>query len=298
LGVLDKKVVIVTGAGRGIGRTTALAIATEGGDVVVNDIGIDPSGNEGMSWAETTAADIRKRGGSAISHTQSIGEDSTSTTLVSMALNKFGRLDGIVNNAGMLRDKIFHKLTPEDWDIVMNVNLRGSFLLARAAARVFRDQHAGSMVHITSGVGLIGNVGQANYAASKLGLVALSTSVALDLKPFGVRSNCVAPFAWNDKMAHLPIEKKYIDEARQFSPEQIAPLIVCLLSDLSAGVSGQIFGIAGNEVCIYSQARPVRVLRHTEPWSATALAHEALPFLRPSFSGPERTVDVFNWYSK
>jgi len=195
--MLAGKVAVVTGAGSGIGRAVAVAMAEAGAKVLINDIGVSLAGEGGSaSPAEQTRQIIVQQGGEAAISTESVAEWPSAQRIVADALDHFGRIDIVVNNAGILRDAIFHRMRPEDWLAVINVHLNGSFFVSRAAAEHFRAQGSGAFVHMTSTSGLIGNIGQANYAAAKLGITALSKSIALDMKRFGVRSNCIAPFAW------------------------------------------------------------------------------------------------------
>ena len=193
--MLDGKVAIVTGAGGGIGRAIAIGLARAGAAVVINDLGVSLSGDGGSaSPAEGTLAEITSFGGRAIVNTDSVGDWDSAQRIVETARREFGGLHIVVNNAGILRDAMFHKMEPADWLSVLNVHLNGTFFVSRAAAPLFREQSGGSYVHMTSASGLVGNVGQANYSTAKLGIVALSKSIALDLARYNVRSNCICPF--------------------------------------------------------------------------------------------------------
>ena len=250
---LDGKAVIVTGAGRGIGREIALLAAAEGAKVVVNDLGgaADGSGKSSGPVEEVVEL-IRQKGGTAVPNFDTVAEPSAAATIVKTALDHFGKLDGVVNNAGILRDAIFHKMSVVDFELVIKVHLFGSFYVSHAAARLFREQGSGVFVHFTSTSGLVGNLGQANYAAAKLGIVGLSKSIALDMARFNVRSNCVSPFAWSRLIGTIPTnteeEKARVARIQAMGPEKIAPLCVFLLSDQAKDVTGQIFAVRMNEI--------------------------------------------------
>src|ERR1700747_912247 len=205
--IVAGKVAIVTGAGRGIGRGIALLLAQEGARVVVCDIGasLDGAGTD-TGPAKAVVNEIKKAGGKAIASTLSISEPGNADKIVAAALDAFGRVDILVNNAGILRDRIFHKMSWSDWSDVINVHLHGSFNLSRAVPRHFREPGLGVVVDKTSTSGLIGNFGQANYMAAKLGIVGLSRGIALDMARYNVRSNCVAPFAWSRMIDSIPTE--------------------------------------------------------------------------------------------
>ncbi len=299
--MLDGKVAIVTGAGGGIGREIALAMALAGAKVVVNDIGASLTG-EGPTSAtpgEQTVAIIQQRGGQAVTNTDSVADWASAQRIVQTALDAFGRVDIVVNNAGILRDQIFHKMSPEEWLAVINVHLNGSFFVSRAAAPHFRQQGSGAYVHMTSTSGLIGNFGQANYSAAKLGITALSKSIALDMQRFGVRSNCIAPFAWSRMTSSIPAEteaeKARVARLQQMTPDKNAPLAVFLASDAATGVTGQIFAARHNEIFLFSQPRPIRSTHRGEGWTPEAIAETALPALRAHFLPLERSGDVFSW---
>ncbi len=299
-GALADKVVLVTGAGRGIGREIALLAAREGAKVVVNDLGGSADG-EGASAApaQEVVDDIRRAGGHAVANFDSVAEPGPAANIVKTALDNFGRLDGVVNNAGILRDRIFHRMSVVDFELVIKVHLLGSFYVSHAAARHFREQESGAFVHFTSTSGLIGNFGQANYAAAKLGIVGLSKSIALDMQRFNVRSNCVSPFAWSRLIGTIPTEteeeKDRVERIKAMKPEKIAPVVVHLLSDAAKDVSGQIFGVRMNEVYLMSQSRPVRSVHRGEGWTCATLASQGMPALKASFYPLERSGDVFNW---
>ncbi len=298
---LADKVLVVTGAGRGIGRDIALLAAREGAKVVVNDLGggADGEGNPDLGPASAVVDEIRQAGGTAVANGDSIADPAAAQRLIATALDAFGRLDCVVNNAGILRDRIFHRMSHVDWQMVIDVHLNGSFNVSRAAAAHFREQGSGAFVHFTSTSGLIGNFGQANYAAAKMGIVGLSKSIALDMARFGVRSNCVSPFAWSRMIGTIPTEtaeeKERVERLKTMTSEKIAPLVVFLASDLAKDVSGQIFAVRKNEIFLISQPRPIRSVHRGEGWSAQTLAEQMLPAFKTSLYPLERSTDVFSW---
>ena len=299
--MLAGKVAVVTGAGGGIGREIALAMALAGAKVVVNDIGASLTGQGPTSATpgEQTVAIIAQRGGEAVLNTDSVSEWANAQRIVQTALDAFGRIDIVVNNAGILRDQIFHKMAIEDWKAVIDVHLNGSFYVSRAAAEHFRKQGSGAYVHMTSTSGLIGNFGQANYSAAKLGVAALSKSIALDMQRFGVRSNCIAPFAWSRMTSSIPAEteaeKARVARLQQMTPDKNAPLAVFLASDAAKDVTGQIFAARHNEVFVFSQPRPVRSAHRAEGWTPETIAETAMPALKSGFLPLDRSADVFCW---
>jgi NAD(P)-dependent dehydrogenase (short-subunit alcohol dehydrogenase family) len=298
--MLEGKVAVVTGAGGGIGREIALAMALAGAAVVVNDVGASLSG-EGSSDtpAEQTKQIIEQRGGRAVISRDSVAEWASAQRIVQAALDAFGRVDIVVNNAGILRDAIFHRMEPKDWLDVIGVHLNGSFFVSRAAAPHFRAQEGGAFVHMTSTSGLVGNFGQANYSAAKLGLVALSKSIALDMQRFGVRSNCIAPFAWSRMTSSIPADtpeqKARVAKLQQMTPDKNAPLAVFLASDQARDVTGQVFAARHNEIFLMSQSRPLRSVHRGEGWTPESIAEHGMAGLRASFLPLDRSADVFSW---
>ncbi|MFT3975530.1 MAG: SDR family oxidoreductase [Sphingomonas bacterium] len=296
---LEGKVVAITGAGRGIGRELALHCAREGAAVVVNDPGVAQAGDGGDAGpAEQTAADIVAAGGRAVANLANVADPAAAATIVEDAVKHFGRIDGVVNNAGILRDTIWHKMSYEDWKSVIDVNLTGVFNVSKAATPWFREQQSGSFVHFTSTSGLIGNIGQANYSAAKLGVVALSQSIALDMARAGVRSNCIAPFAWSRMTSSIPAEtpeqKKRVERMQAMSADKIAPLVSFLVSDAAQDVTNQIFSVRRNEILLFSKPRPVRSMAKLEGWTPEAIAEELIPAFRPSFArADEVSAHVF-----
>jgi NAD(P)-dependent dehydrogenase (short-subunit alcohol dehydrogenase family) len=299
-GMLAGKVAIVTGAGGGIGREIALAMALEGADVLINDIGAS-LGGEGLSAtpAQQTKLIIEQRGGRAAISTDSVGDWTSAQRIVKAAIDAFGRVDIVVNNAGILRDTIFHKMTPEDWLSVVNVHLNGSFFVSRAAADHFRAQNSGAYVHMTSTSGLVGNFGQANYSAAKLGIAALSKSIALDMARFNVRSNCIAPFAWSRMTDSIPavdpVQKARVENLKRMTPDKNAPLAVFLASDAAKNVNGQIFATRMNEIFLMSQSRPLKSVHRAEGWTPETIAKHGIAALSQSLLPLDRSQDVFSW---
>ncbi|TDU26915.1 NAD(P)-dependent dehydrogenase (short-subunit alcohol dehydrogenase family) [Panacagrimonas perspica] len=297
--VLKGKVVIVTGAGRGVGAEIAKLAALEGARVVVNDLGVSQGGDGGsLGPAEEIVQEIRAAGGEAIAEGSNVASWDGAHALFANAMKAFGDVDAIVNNAGILRDTIFHKMSQEEWNAVIQVNLTGCFNVARAAAPHFKDKQKGSFVHMTSTSGLIGNFGQANYAAAKMGVAALSKSIALDMQKFGIRSNAIAPFAYTRMVSSIPDTPENAERNRvnkMMTADKIAPFVVALCSDGAKDVSGQLFGVRRNEIYLFSQPRPIRSVHAGEGWSPQACIDRALPALRASFYKLDRSSDVFTW---
>ena len=239
--ILEGKVVAVTGGGRGVGREIALLAAQHGAAVVVNDPGVGGGGEGGDAGpAQQTADDIVAGGGKAHANRASVTDPKGAASIIEDAVQRFGRIDAVVNNAGILRDAIWHKMSREDWLSVIDVHLNGCFNVSKAATPYFREQQSGSFIHFTSTSGLIGNIGQANYSAAKLGIVGLSQSIALDMARAGVRSNCIAPFAWSRMTASIPAEtpeaQERVERLKTMSADKIAPLVVYLASDAAQDV--------------------------------------------------------------
>ena len=298
--MLKHKVILVTGAGRGVGRDIALLCAAQGAKMIVNDLGGQADGEgEDKTPAMEVVGDIKEAGGDAAANYGSVADFASAEAMVQQAIKTYGRIDGVVNNAGILRDVIFHKMTEEEWDVVIAVHLKGCFNVARAAATHFREQGSGSFVHMTSTSGLVGNFGQANYAAAKLGIAGLSKSLALDMNRFGVRSNCISPFAWSRLIGTIPIsneaEAARVEKIKAMTPAKIAPMAAYLLSDAASDVSGQIFGVRHNEIFLFRQPRPVRSVQRSEGWTPETIAEHGMPAVKSNFTPLERSGDVFSW---
>jgi NAD(P)-dependent dehydrogenase (short-subunit alcohol dehydrogenase family) len=300
MGIMDGKVALLTGAGRGVGRGIALAFANAGAAVVVNDLGVNLAGEAGESTpAQDVVKEITAAGGRAVANTDSVTSAKGAQAMVQMAIDTFGRIDAVVNNAGNLRDGLFHKMTEEEFDSVIGVHLKGSFNVSRAAAPFFKTQASGAYIHMTSTSGLVGNFGQANYAAAKLGIVGLSKSIALDMQRFNVRSNAVAPFAWTRMIDSIPTntpeQQRRVEGLKKLVPEKIAPFVVALASDAAAHVTGQIFGVRNNEIYLFSQPRPFRTAHTSDGWTSETVIDRVFPAFANDFYPLHRSADVFTW---
>jgi NAD(P)-dependent dehydrogenase (short-subunit alcohol dehydrogenase family) len=298
--MLKEKVVVVTGAGGGIGRDFALAMAAGGAKVVVNDLGASVSGEgKDAGPAQKVADEIKRTGGTAVANTDSVAEWASANRIVACALDTYGRIDVVVNNAGILRDRFFFNMSVEEWRAVIDVHLNGTFYVSRAAAPHFKGQGAGRYINMTSTSGLVGNYGQANYAAAKLGIAALSKSMALDMAKYKVTSNCIAPFAWSRMIGTIPADtpeqKARLEKLKRMETAKIAPLAVYLASDAAQEVTGQIFAVRANEIFLMSQNRPLRSVHRAGGWTPEAIAEIAVPAMKAQFYPLDRSQDVFSW---
>jgi NAD(P)-dependent dehydrogenase (short-subunit alcohol dehydrogenase family) len=297
--MLTGKTAIVTGAGRGIGRDIALMMASRGAHVVVNDLGGTGAG-EGADQtpAQQVVDEIEAAGGKAVANFGNVAKPEDAKAMYEQAMDTFDGIDIVVNNAGILRDMIFHKMTEEAWDSVIAVHLKGCFNMAQAVAAQFKVQASGNFINFTSTSGLIGNFGQANYSAAKMGIVGLSKSLALDMARFNVRSNCIAPFAWSRLIGTIPAnteaEKARVERIKDMTPAKIAPLCVAL-ADPTCETTGQIFCIRNNEIFLMSQPRPIRSVHRSEGWTPETVRDHALPAMSADFYPLERSGDVFSW---
>src|SRR5213594_4821519 len=279
--MLRDKVAVVTGAARGIGREIAILMAQHGAFVVVNDYG---GGADGSGAARTPADDvvneIKAAGGQAVANYDSVSTMAGGQSIIQTALDHFGRVDIVVNNAGILRDRMIFNMTEEEWDAVINTHLKGSFAVTRAAAPHMKEEKSGRFINMTSTSGLVGNIGQANYAAAKMGIVGLTKVVALDMARYNVTANCISPFAWTRMIGTIPTEtaaqKARVEKIKKMSPAHIAPVAAFLASDAAKDITGQVIGVRGKEIMLFGHMRPIMRVHHAEGWTVERLA-EMLP---------------------
>ena len=263
----------MTGAGRGIGRAIALACAAEGASVVVNDFGVSIDGNEPSSEvAQSVVDEIVGAGGTAVAVADDIATMAAGERIVQTAMDNYGRIDGVVCVAGILRERMLFNMSEDEWDAVIATHLKGTFTVFRAASAVMRKQEGGgSLVAFTSGVGMWGSVSQANYAAAKGGIVALMRSAAVGLQKYGVTANAIAPVANTRMAANVPG-----GTAETGDPEDVAPMVVYLLSDAARDITGQTYTVVGGRVALWSQPREIREMTKDGRWTVEELA-ERLP---------------------
>ena len=274
--VLKDKVAVVTGAARGIGREIALLLARQGAKVVVNDYGGTEAGAAGTAVpADEVVGEIKTAGGQAVASYDSVATMAGGKNIVDTAVKAFGRVDIVVNNAGILRDRMIFNMSEDEWDAVINTHLKGSFAVTRAAAPLMREQKSGRVINMTSTSGLVGNVGQANYAAAKLGIVGLTRVTALDMARYNVTANCISPFAWTRMIGTIPTQtpaqQARVEKIKKMSPAHIAPLAAFLASDEAKDVSGQVFGVRGKEIMLFGHHRPLMRIHHAEGWTVERL---------------------------
>ncbi len=275
--LLKGKVAVITGAARGIGREIALLMARQGAQVVVNDYGGTEAGSGRASApADDVVNEITQAGGKAVANYDSVATMAGGQAIIKTAVDTFGRIDVVVNNAGILRDRMIFNMTEEEWDAVINTHLKGSFAVTRAAAPLMREQKWGRFINMTSTSGLVGNVGQANYAAAKLGIFGLTKATALDMARYNVTANCISPFAWTRMIGTIPTEtqaqKARVEKIKKLSPAHIAPIAVFLASDAAKDVTAQIFGVRGKEVMLFGHERPIMRVHNSEGWTAESFA--------------------------
>ncbi|MCC6901485.1 MAG: SDR family NAD(P)-dependent oxidoreductase [Polyangiaceae bacterium] len=272
MGLLDGKVAIVTGAGGGIGRATALLLAREGAKVVVNDVGGARDGSgQSVSPAEAVTGEIRTAGGEAVASSDSVATRAGAERIVASAVEHFGRLDVMINNAGILRDKTLLKMDDAMWDAVIAVHLTGSFLCTQAAAAQMRQQGSpGSIVNTTSVSGMLGNFGQANYSAAKAGIYGLTRTASIELQRHGIRVNAVAPIAKTRMTEDLPMFEKI----QSMTAEHVAPAHLFLASELSGDLTGAVLSVAGGKLSVYKVVESAGKFKDADQgvWSAQEIA--------------------------
>jgi NAD(P)-dependent dehydrogenase (short-subunit alcohol dehydrogenase family) len=298
--MLKGKAAVVTGAARGIGREIAMLMASLGARVVVNDYGgSEMGGGEAAAPADEVVREIKKAGGEAVANYDSVASMAGGQSIIKTCVSAFGRVDIVVNNAGILRDRMIFNMSEEEWDAVIDTHLKGTFAVTRAAAPIMREQKWGRVINMTSTSGLIGNVGQANYAAAKLGILGLTKVTALDMARYNVTANCISPFAWTRMIGTIPTEteaqKARVEKIKKMSPAHIAPMAAFLASDAAKDVTGQIFGVRMNEIFLFSQNRPIRSVQRSEGWTPQTIAEHAMPALKGSFYKLDRSADIFPW---
>jgi len=275
--ILKDRVAVITGAARGIGREIAVLMAGLGARVVVNDYGGSEAGQGTTQGPANEVVDeIRKAGGQAVANYDSVATMAGGERIVQTAIDAFGRVDIIVNNAGILRDRMIFNMTEEEWDAVIDTHLKGTFAVTRAAAPRMKEQRSGRFVNMTSTSGLVGNIGQANYAAAKLGIVGLTKVVALDMARYNVTANCISPFAWTRMIGTIPTEtaaqKARVEKIKKMSPAHIAPVAAFLASDAAKDITGQVFGVRGKEIMLFGHMRPTMRVHNAEGWTVERLA--------------------------
>src|SRR5262247_1469487 len=298
--ILKGKVAVVTGAARGIGREIAMLMAKHGAQVVVNDYGGTEAGSGTASApADEVVNEIAKAGGKAVANYDSVASMAGGQSIVKTAVDNFGRIDIVVNNAGILRDRMIFNMTEEEWDAVINTHLKGSFAVTRAAAPLMREQKSGRFINMTSTSGLIGNVGQANYAAAKLGIFGFTKAVALDMGRYNVTANCISPFAWTRMIGTIPTEtetqKARVEKIKKLSPAHIAPVAVFLASDAAKEISGQVIGVRGKEIMLFGHMRPLRSIHNDRGWTPERLAEIFPGTLKHHLAPLETSGQYFNY---
>lgn len=280
MGMLDGKVAVVTGAGRGIGRGEALLMAAEGARVVVNDVGGEWDGTgQDPRPASEVVEEIRSAGGEAEAHHQDISEPDGAAGSIRLALESWGRIDCLVNNAGILRDRMVFNMSVEEWDSVIKVHLRGTFLCTQTVCAHWRErskageQVTGRIVNTSSTSGLLGNAGQSNYGAAKAGIAGFTQIVAMEMARYGVTVNAIAPGA-RTRMTEKTFGELVTPEGQfdPLDPENVAPLVAYLCSDQASHINGQVFGITGGLVQLYQGWTPVAQLEKDARWEPKELA--------------------------
>lgn len=286
--MLEGKVAVITGSGRGIGRGMAKLFAKEGALVVVNDLGGEVNGTgQNISVADTVVKEIKEAGGKAVANYENVTTVEGGQKIIDTALKTFGKLDIVVNNAGILRDRMFFNMTEAEWDAVIAVHLKGHFCVTRPAAAIMRQQKSGRIINFSSTSGLLGNAGQANYGAAKAGIAGFTRVLALEMSKYNVTVNCIAPGAWTRMINTIPGAA----EPKGMKPECIAPMVVFLASDQAQHITGQTFGVRGNTITIMSQPRDISAMyTNNEMWTPQEIA-ERFPDTLENWLVPPRSQE-------
>ncbi len=299
MGLLEGKVILITGGGNGIGRECALQAAAEGARVLVNDLGSEGDGRGGSAApAAEVVETIRKAGGEAIANYGSVADMASVRQMVEQCHDEFGGLHAVMNPAGFLRDGMFHKMSEDDFFSVVDVHLRGAYNVARATIEAFRDQEDGNYLFFTSTSGLIGNAGQANYAAAKMGVAGLSRIIAMEGARRNVRANAIAPFAWTRLVGSIPVtdeaSRQRVEKIKTgMRADQVARFCIALCADRARHVTGQVFTVRGNDIFLMSQPRPIRSVARGDGWTAESILDQALPAMENWFMDLSPSASAF-----
>ncbi|HUT51999.1 MAG TPA: SDR family NAD(P)-dependent oxidoreductase [bacterium] len=277
MGLLDGKVAIVTGAGRGIGRAEAMLLAAEGAKVVVNDLGVELDGSgRDQSVAQKVADEIMAAGGDAVSNQESVSDHEAARLIVEQAISSFGRLDIVVNNAGITRDKMVYNMEEAMFDAVVAVHMKGTFNLGKWACRYFREKgEGGRIINTTSAAGLVGNVGQTNYGAAKAGIAAMTLIWAREMGKYSVTVNAIAPAA-RTRMTLAAFGDLTPEEGEfdAMAPENVAPLVAYLASAAAAEVTGQVIGVSAGDIEIFEPWKPIKSISKEGRWTVAELTEK------------------------
>ena len=308
--LLDGKVAIITGSGRGIGREHALLMAQHGAKVVVNDLGahFDGTGQPTATPAQDVVAEIKKKGGEAVANGDSVADFKAAKRIVECALDTFGKLNIVVNNAGILRDRMIFNMAEEDWDAVVAVHLKGTFNMCRHASEYWREEHKkgtvlnGRIINTSSDAGLLGNVGQVNYGASKAAVALMAVVIGQEMKKYGVTANAIAPLARTrltvdatPSTAAIMGQKPPEGEFDVFDPRNVSPLVAWLASDDAAEINGQVFRVGGASVWpMRGWHSATRIRGDKKVWEPAALGKRIKEELAKGITAPESLGDVFS----